>query len=786
MTLVYLGIGWLLGLALGSVCHFRPSVWLLLSLLPTIAALLERRDRRPWIAIAFLFLGAARFQSVHPRLGPADLAAYNDLGYGHFEGWLAAEPDQRSDITRLTVVVDSLQLEGQAPHPVTGKALLEVTRTDFGRPAYRYGDRLRFSGRLHTPPEDPDFSYRAHLARHGIYSLVREPNIEPLPGRAGSPLRQRLFDLKAELQITLRRILPDPESALASGILLGYERRIPRSLMDDFNATGASHVIAISGFNISILMVLLFIWLRRAIPRRAAGIVTVVVIALYTILVGADPAVVRAAIMGCLLVAADLLGRYTYAPTSLMAAAIAMTALNPLLAGDPGFQLSFAATLGMMLYARPLQQAALGLLSRCVRPHLAGRLIHLFNDSLIVTLAAQITTMPLIAFLFGRLSPVSLLTNLLILPVQAPLMILSGLAAVAGMLWLPLGQLLAWPAYLCLWWTISIVQITARLPHASLSLPLDVPGLLAIYGLIAAVTILWAHHKEAIMQHLRSFPTLKISLAGAALSLLAVISFVVSRPDGRLHLTFFDVGEGEAILIQSPTGRQVLIDGGNDPELVLAHLGRTLSFWDRSLDLVIATHPDGEHVNGLPAVLADYRVGALITNGAASGSPAWEEMLDLAGKAAVPLSPAVRGQTIDLGDGVLLEVLHPVAPRAAEADDNSIVLRLRYGNATFLLMGDAGGDTEAELIESGLLLPSLVLKAGDGGDRAGTTQDLLAAVAPQIVVFSVGEFNPHRHPYPRVLERIQARGCAIARTDELGTIHFTTDGDHLWLDSELR
>jgi competence protein ComEC len=551
--------------------------------------------------------------------------------------------------------------------------------------------------------------------------------------------------------------------------------------MEDFNATGASHVIAISGFNVSIISALVFTWLRKAIPSRTAGILAIVIIALYTILVGADPAVVRAAIMGSLLVTASLLGRHTYGPASLMAAAIAMTAGNPLLAGDAGFQFSFAATLGMMLYAEPFQRAALHGLSRFLSPHLAGRVVQLLYDSLLVTLAAQITTLPLIVFHFGRLSTISLLTNLLILPVQAPLMILSGLASIAGLLWLPLGQLLAWPAYLCLWWTISVVQITARVPGASLSVPLGLPGLLAIYGFLATATVLWARHKEVIMRHLGSFPTLKISLAGAALSLMAAISFVAGRPDGRLHVTFFDVAEGEAILVQTPSGRQVLIDGGKDPDLVLAHLGRTLSFWDRSLDLVIATHPDSEHVNGLPAVLADYRVGALITNGAVSGSPAWEEMLDLAGKAAIPISTAVRGQTIDLGDGVVIEMLHPVAPRAAEPDDDSIVLRLGYGNATFLLMGDACGKAEAELIKTGALRPSLVLKACDGGDRAGTTDDLLAMVDPQIIVFSVGEFNPHRHPHPRVLERVLARGCAVARTDELGTIRFTTDGSRLWL-----
>jgi competence protein ComEC len=784
MTLVYLGIGWSLGLALASVCPLKVPVWLLLGLLPTTAALLEGRGRRLSVAAIFLFLGAARYQSVRPEFAPADLAAYNNLGYGLYEGWLAAEADLRADTTRLIVEVESLQLEGQAPRQVSGKALLEMPRADFASSSYRYGDRLRFFGRLRTPPADPEFSYRDYLARHGIYTLVLQPQIERLPGRAGALFKRALFDLKHEVQTVLHRILPNPESALLSGILLGNDRRIPRPLMDDFNTTGASHVIAISGFNISILSALLFTWLRRAIPPRTAGILAIAVIALYTVLVGADAAVVRAAIMGSLLVAASLLGRRTYGPASLMAAAIAMTAANPLLAGDVGFQFSFAATLGMMLYAEPFQHVALRGLSRLLRPHLAIRIVGFLNESLLVTLAAQITTMPLIIFHFGRLSAISLLTNLLILPVQAPLMILGGLAAAVGLLWLPLGQLLAWPGYLCLWWTISVVQVTARVPHANLSVPLSLPGLLVTYGLLAAATVLWAHHKEAIVRLSRSFPAVKFSLAGAALSTMAAVSFIASKPDGRLHVIFFDVGEGEAILIQTPTGRQVLVDGGPDPDLLLAHLGRALSFWDRSLDLVIATHPDGEHVNGLPAVLAGYRVGALITNGAASGSPAWEEMLTLARETGIPVSAAVRGQTIDLGDGPVLEVLHPIASHAAEPDEDAVVLRLCHGNATFLLMSDVGGAAEAELAESGVLLPSLVLKPGNGGDRAGTTQGFLTAADPQIVVLSVGEYNSYRHPHPRVVERLQDRGCALVRTDEQGTIDFATDGTHLWLHSE--
>ena len=241
------------------------------------AAVLQRHNRRQWrihLALAFLFLGAARYRGRQPRFGPGDLAAYNGQGWGLFEGFVSDEPDPRADSTNLTVTVRWMHLEGDEPRQVDGQALLRAPRY----PAFRYGDRLRFSGRLETPPEGERYSYRDDLARERVYSLVRRPLVEPLAGYSGSLFKRLLFDGKARVQQEIQRMLPDPEASLLSGILLGNEQGIPAALKDDFNATGTTHIIAISGFNISIVTLLVFTWLGRAIPRRYAGALTIVVI----------------------------------------------------------------------------------------------------------------------------------------------------------------------------------------------------------------------------------------------------------------------------------------------------------------------------------------------------------------------------------------------------------------------------------------------------------------------------------------------------------------------------
>ena len=418
MTLIYLGCAWLAGVFLGSFLHLPSELVWLLTFLPLASFLLWRKDQRiRHISVCFLFLllGVLRFNYSAPLQDFAEghLAHYNDQGWVKIEGVVSGEPDVRDTYTNLRVAVAKIEVDGQE-RDVKGIVLVRVPRY----PEYDYGDELEIEGLLETPPELEDFSYREYLARQGIYSTLRRPQITLTDRGQGSAPRRALLAFKRRAQRVIALILHEPQAALLMGILLGIETGIPTDLMEAFSATGTTHIIAISGFNISIIAGLLsrlstrLFGKRRAMPVALAGIIV------YTILVGASAAVVRAAIMGCLYVIATHYGRQTEALTSLIAAAVLMTVINPQTLWDLGFQLSFAATLGLILYTPLLQSWFERLLEKVLSPGTARRAVEVLNEALIVTLAAQITTLPIIVYHFRRLSLVTLLSNFLILSAQ--------------------------------------------------------------------------------------------------------------------------------------------------------------------------------------------------------------------------------------------------------------------------------------------------------------------------------------------------------------------------------
>jgi len=467
--------------------------------------------------------------------------------------------------------------------------------------------------------------------------------------------------------------------------------------------------------------------------------------------------------MGCLYIIATHYGRQTDVLTSLMAAAMLMTLLNPQTLWDVGFQLSFAATLGLILYTPVLQSWFERLLSKALSPGTAKRAIQILNEALIVSLAAQITTLPIIVYNFRQLSLVTLLSNFLVLPAQPGVMLWGGLATIAGLVWLPLGQVLGWIAWLFLTYTIRAVEITASIPYASLSLGPISPGLVWLYyGLLA-----WKRG------WLRSI----------------WVAVMPIQSDGKLHVTFFDVGEGDAIFVQTPRGQKMLIDGGPSPATLSSALGRRMPFWDR-IDLVILTHADGDHIAGLIPVLKRYRVGQVLDSGYKYNSPMYEHWLELIGKRGIPNCLTRAEMRIETGDGLELTVLHPgpelMEYTNADVNNNSIVTRLVMGQVSFLLPGDIEEAAEGILVASGKELTSTVLKAPHHGSNHSSSVGFLKAVNPEWAVISVGTNNEFGHPSPQVLERLEKLVGKehILRTDENGTIEVVTDGEKVWVETK--
>jgi competence protein ComEC len=782
VTLVYWTAAWLFGILLAGAA--RPPTVLLWALLPvTILGVVllrtQRHSRARLVAACALMCaaGALRLGLVVDALeaGPS-LAAYYSRPMV-MQGVVSATPDVQDTRVMLTVAVDEVQIDGR---PTAWQGNVTVKTGLY--PTFVYGDRVQAEGTLQPPDRQTGQpAYRDYLP------VLWRPKLTWLGKSPTNPALTALHSLQERSAATIARLFPDPEGALLSGILLGAAHAIPRSLMDSFNTTGTSHIIVISGFNIAIVAMFFARAANRWLPRRKAIALSILGIAAYAVFVGLGTSVVRAAIMAALAAFAVCAGRQTVALTSLSAAALFMTLLDPFTLWDIGFQLSSGATLGLVLFGKPVQ-SALGTSGSIMAGGWLGDVHGLLNDTLATTLAAQVFTLPLILLYFGRLSVIAPLANVLILPAQPALMGTGALATVAGMVWLPAGQAVAPVAWLFLTYTVRVVQALARWPFASVTTVPPSPAWLWAY--FAAVGgVMWLARQRALnpaqfasrlMRHLKT----KVVVTSLLTLAILIWAVVYSLPDGRLHVRFMDVGQGDAILVTTPAGNQIVIDGGPSPAALLSQMGQAMPFWDRHIELVSLSHADSDHLTGLPSLLERYDVGAVLDAALTDASPLftqWEQSLKTH---AVASQRAKAGQRFDLDSGAYVEVLFPgeISPdwAAQGLNASSAVLRLVYGQTSFLFTGDLDADGEAALIASGRNVGSTVLKVSHHGAKGATTAAFLQAVKPQLAVISVGP-NTFGHPSAETLARLKS--VPVFRTDEAGTVDIMADGFRCWTDA---
>lgn len=273
------------------------------------------------------------------------------------------------------------------------------------------------------------------------------------------------------------------------------------------------------------------------------------------------------------------------------------------------------------------------------------------------------------------------------------------------------------------------------------------------------------------------------------LLIIAILVWLVTltMPDDKLHVSFFDVGQGDAILIQTPSHQNILIDGGPDPQRINLELSKKLPFWDRTIDLMISTQPQADHITGLVEILQRYKVKQVLEPGVPYDSSIYQEWLKLVEEGQIKHEIARVGQEIDLGQGIKLEVLNPpvelLQGTSHDVDNNGVVMKLSWGEVSFLFTADIREEAEFELIGQRADLRSTVLKVAHHGSKTSTSPQFLAVVAPEIAVISVGADNPFGHPSPQVVERLVDRlgEGKVYLTSENGTIEFITDGEKLWV-----
>jgi competence protein ComEC len=786
MRIVYLALAWSVGIVLAErFLQITPTSWLILIVGTVVLAWWLRAERSyRWTVVCLLAfaLGGLRL-SLYPSTSV--VASFNNTGGLTIEGVISGYPDRRDDRTLLRLDSQYLQAGGDL-YQVSGTVLVQTVSAQLV-PNLRYGDRIRATGQLIVPAEYDTFSYSDYLARSGVFSIMRRAVVERISADTGNPFLTALDQLRQRAQQEINRYLPEPQAGLLSGILLGNERGISPALDDAFSAVGASHVIAISGFNMAVIAALVSRTFGHWIRRRWLAIsLTIAVLITYTIFVGANGAVVRAALMSSLLVIGEGLRRRTYVPASLAFAALLMSALNPTVLWDISFQLSFFATLGLALFTPALQTRLDALLIALFPPSVAGRLGGWLSEPIIVTLAALIFTLPLIAMYFGRVSLLVLPVNLLIVPIQAVLLMLGGAATVVALIGIaPLAQLLFWFTMALLSWTIEVVRLFAKLPFADVEFWLDARLVLLIFVIFIGGTIMQAAQPQWWFDLLRLIRRRSTVVTGVFASVVLIglmVAIVRARPDGQLHVWFLNVGHSNAVLIQTPGGVHILIDGGRFPSRLLTALGDRLPFNDREIEVVVITQPDEYDFAALASVFARYDTGVVMTTGQPNQSPAYTELQSMLAEREV--QNITSEYRLELDDGVVIEVLNPVEmPELQDSlNDSALALRVIYGEVAFLLPGDLSRTEQARLVESDSDLYAPVLQIPQHGARGQLDADFLAAVQPSVVVLQSDEANLLGDPDAEVLA--QVAHVSLYRTDQHGTIHFWSDGQSLWAQPE--
>ncbi len=777
-----------------------PALTIVLAAAIWLVGRLRREQPARWspllAAMAAGYLALVPWTS--PPFGPNHIVHYLDSGYWRIHGVVIDPPVVRFGRTRLVLDLNTLSREDES-RQVRGRIRLTV----MGETELTPGDRLIFPAKIRPFRnfQNPGgFDFRRYMACKGIYgsAWVRVEKLKRNGKRTRSAASRLIHDVRQRLD---RRIdmaggeAATDEKAVLKALVFGKRSGISDGLRERFNRAGVGHLLAISGLHVGIVATVVFAFFRRLFSlfppllwrgwgRQWAAAVTLVPVLAYGVLAGMSPSTQRAEIMATVFLVALLLGRSHDILNTLAVAALVILVLFPPALFSISFQLSFAAVLTIVYGIEKIGGAQEVARSPAIR---VGRWLVGF---MLVSALAIAGTTPVVLFHFNQTSLVGIVANLFLVPI-------------VGFVVVPLGLASAF---------VSVFFEPAAVPGFWLSLKILK---LALLGLDFFAQLSFAAFKtvtpsllEVILYYLTGWVLLNLRKITFAPWVLATVLVVVAG-DGfywsyqrfwhrDLKVTAIDVGQGGSTLMELPGGGVMLYDGGGFSDNRLFDMGRRVVaplLWSRKIatvDILVLSHPNADHLNGLIYIAEHFNVRELWTNGDANTTKGYGMLMAACREKEI----VVRKVDADTDDTVIgpvsLAILHPSAgflsrlkERGQEYRNNgSLVLKATLGETAFLLTGDIEGRAERQLVQrAGRDLASTVLFAPHHGSRTSSSADLVAAVGPEIVVISAGVANRFGFPHAEVTDRYRARGCRILCTGSHGAISMRADGKTVHLES---
>lgn len=631
------------------------------------------------------------------------------------------------------------------------------------------GDYVEISGKL-SPPSSAgnpgEFNYQDYLAQEKIYYIchIKEPTDIKLLAKNRNYIFEVTNDYRSKIVSLSEIALGEEGASILLGMLLGKKENIAENQYEDFQRTGIVHVFAVSGLHVGFLIVFCHgITGLLALSSRGRFYVSLIALLFYGTLVGWPISVIRASIMAALAIFALYVSRERSLLDSLGLAGIALIFLDPYAPFKIAFQLSFAATWGL-IYLYPLLRQSI---------EREGKLI----DYILIPLAAQIPTIPFIAYHFNLFTPISVITNIL-LGYLIGIIVIAGFALITIAIFSPiLFTILLMPIGALIKIVIGINNVLVNLPFAYIYVATPQPFLMGLYflGLLG------------IILYFKIFKNSYLAISGFLLMVI-FITFICLPASiynrGQLEVIAIDVGQGDSILIKSPRGKFILIDGGGSEfsdvgkRKVLAYLHHR---GIKQLYLAINSHPDTDHLQGMETVLDYIPTRYLAIPYTLQDDEQYLNLKNIAAKKNIPIMPLYKGHTLNIESDFSLEVIYPAKDNDLKSNENdqSLVLLGRYKDFSMLLTGDIEKLGLEKMLADYSLAPVTVLKIPHHGSKGSLVPTLYGDTRPSYGIISAGKNNVFGHPSTEVLEELAKVGTIPLRTDEGGLIQLITDGQKL-------
>ncbi len=741
-----------------------------------------------YACLIVVLLGSVRHQTHRATLVDDPFAGVSGQQVVQLAGIVSEAPQVSDTTARWRMDVRAFRTAADQEWQVWSGKLLVYTR--WTEPL-RYGDEVQVEGKLQAPARFNGFDYAEYLLHQDIHRIVRYPQVAVVASDKGNPVMAALLGVRTKLAVGLQRALPEPQSALSQGILLGIRSSIPKSVADDFQRTATTHILAISGQNLSVVAILLALGGTRLFGRGHWAFLVGLLLAVwtYTVLVGFSPSVVRSAIMASFGFVAAFSGRRMDIVQGLAMSAALMTLIDPLVLLDLGFQLSFLSLTGIVAIVPLLGRLG----ERFPVPetlHPVVRAVFVYvGVALTATLGATLATLPVQAINFHTVPFTAVPTTLFAIPVLPVILLGSLPVAVVGMVFPPLAAILAAPVWLSSTYMLNVVHWWAQVPGANLTVPRVHPVWGFVY-LAALFTLVWAAYRWLERPSTASTPVPKPfrmsmllptglrrqdAFAWSLVTLLALgdlglAANTAQALEQRVSIRFMSLAGGTATLIETSGGHRALIDGGAAPGALLDQLGKQLPFWDRHIDLLVLTGTDKDHLAGPMGVLNRYQVAATLEPARIADDGAYAQWRQLRDQHNAQLTKIVPGMRVTIRDATI-EVL-------SASDAGSTVMKLTAYGQTMLLAGQPSVLQQATLVAERRSLSSSVLHLTDDGKSTLVDEFLDATGAKAVVVTG----STKQHPSPDSLTKLD--GLTVLRSDLDGAIEVVLRPDGIMLQGE--